>query len=269
MRHSRETPTENLHRAVYFVVLEASAATPVVSMGKIDAELQVTTSPAVLKSGKLSRNKKRQREVVTARSHKLAKGHQGPRFVPLAALIIQAQVLRVDTTSSQPGMSRFNRMTGMRWARLQSPFKGVSRRTGANKMRQAISRLTKARHSSSGFFKASWRMLLVLIGQHTPAGFRTVQPGKGGRSMDPAIANFTPAVPGKPTCSCTIENRMGMRGTYPALDERRNIAAHRILAPALARAIEVEFQKKMVSLAKRNWEDSRKVLADLGYLVRT
>ena len=227
-----------------FVVRRAQQLTPVVSLTKIDTQLRVTTSPAVLKNGQLSKNKKRQRGVVTAQG-RLTRSQQGPRMVPLAALIVQAQ--------SNPN-SRFSQLTSMRWLRRHSPFKGVSRRTGAMKMRAAISRLAKGRYSSRAFFKASWNGILTALSLKAPASH---------------LSTATPAVPGSLTATCTIENRPGMDGRWPALDATRNAAAHRVLAPILQQAINEEFDKAMVLIDKKGWSDKKAELAKYGFNVTT
>lgn len=253
-QHSRQKPAEGLNRAVAHVVREAQKNTPLTSTGRIDTKLQVTTNPVISKKWKITK-----KSVIGVRQHKLAKGSQGPKFVPLAALIIQAQVLRVDNAArSQPGMSRINRMTSGRYARMSSPFRGVSRRTGAAKMRAAISRMVKAGHSSVGFFKQSWTGIL-----------KALNPKGGGPPTDNTIGIASPATPGTAVATCVIENRLGMDGRWPALDARRNAAAHRILAPALQNAINSEFHKSMELIDKKGWNEAKPTLAQLGFVVTT
>jgi hypothetical protein len=261
-RHSRQKPAEHLNRAVFFVTVRAHKNTHSTPISTIDTQLNVITSPAVLKNGKLSTSRKRQNEIVTAVG-KLLRGQQGPRMVPRAALIVSAQVLRVDTAKSQPGMSRYNQMTGMRYARMSSPWRGVSRRTGASKMRAAITRLTKSRHSASGFFKASWRGILDMLQAGMPKGYRR---NVSGKASPDGMSIATPAAPGL-TPTCTIENRMGMSGSSPVLNMSRNAAAHRILAPILQSAIDTEFNNSLVMLDKKGWLESAPELSRYGFVV--
>src|SRR5579872_6616586 len=68
MRHSKRSPARCVNSTAYHVikdVVEADGGFPVVSQSTIDADMNVTTSPAVLKSGKLSTAKGHQHDVVT------------------------------------------------------------------------------------------------------------------------------------------------------------------------------------------------------------
>ena len=236
MQYSKTEPSQSLHRAVAFVVNDAKRHTPFTDISRIDTELMVEATPAVLKSGKLSRDKKRQREVITA-----IKGSSPP----LAALIISAQVLRVDTTASQPGMSNYNRLTDMKYARTASPFKGVSRAAGAALMTAAISRMVKARHSSTHFFQISWNSILAKLAPYVPSGYRSsvmTWASKGGQPS-PELGNVIPAKRDDPFATCTIENLVGMSSRYPNLMERRNQAAHRILDRVLQQSINRNFHQ--------------------------
>jgi len=245
-RRSRLAPAENLNRAVGYVVRRAQSLTSVVGVAKIDTQMRVTTSPAVLKNGKLTKNKRRMNEVVNVK-----KGS-----VPIAALIVNAQV---HSGPNAGGASRLNRLTGFRYSRLFSPFRGVSRRTGAAKMRAAISRLVKSRHSSSGFLKSSWTSI-----------WKKLMPGSAGGPPTSDMGRVTPAVPGSTTATCTIENLLGMDSSTPAvLNESRNRAAHRILAPALQTAIDTEFASNLKKFDEKQWKDAAPLLAQYGFVVKT
>jgi len=73
--------------------------------------------------------------------------------VPLAAAIIQASVWPGLTNV---GMSEYNLLTKGRWMRAKSPFAGETRAKGREAMRAAVSRMIKARHSSTHFLASGW-----------------------------------------------------------------------------------------------------------------
>ena len=248
---SKFTAAEAINRAVYFVIQTARDMTKVTPIARIDSELQVISSPKVLKNGKLSRARDKQHDVIKARNMKPGKGRQGPIGVPLAVLIVQSQVLRVDTASRQPGMSRYNRLTGMRHARLQSPWKGVKRYLGATRMRAAISRLVKARHSSGGFFKSSWSAILQKLRPGLPKSYGG---GTFGPPVDGGLGEVRPAYQSQTIPTCVVENRIGMefggKGNS-TLAESRNRAMHRHLGPILQTAIDTQYHSGSASTSAR------------------
>jgi len=243
MQYSKTEPSQSLHRAVAFVVNDAKRHTPFTDISRIDTELMVEATPAVLKSGQLSKDKKRQREVITA-----IKGSSPP----LAALIISAQVLRVDTTASQPGMSNYNRLTDMKYARTASPFKGVSRAAGAALMTAAISRMVKARHSSTHFFQISWNSILAKLAPYVPAGYRSTVMNWASRGGQPSpeLGNVIPSKPNEAFATCTIQNLIGMDSRWPNLMQQRNEAAHRIMDRVLQKSIDRNFHEMVGKIIK-------------------
>ena len=243
MRFSKTEPSQALHRSVAFVVNDAKRHTPFTDISRIDTELMVEATPAVLKSGQLSKDKKRQREVITA-----IKGSSPP----LAALIISAQVLRVDTTASQPGMSNYNRLTDMKYARTASPFKGVSRAAGAALMTAAISRMVKARHSSTHFFQISWNSILAKLAPYVPAGYRSTVMNWASRGGQPSpeLGNVIPSKPNEAFATCTIQNLIGMDSRWPNLMQQRNEAAHRIMDRVLQKSIDRNFHEMVGKIIK-------------------
>ncbi len=254
--HSKRSAPENLNRAVYFVVDRAQDLTKFVSQGTIDTKLNVSTSAKVTKSGNLVTKGR----TILPHNYNFA---AGKTMVPLAALIVQAQVLRVDTKGSQPGMSRINRSTGMRYARMSSPWRGVSRRTGATRMLAAVSRMVKAGHSSTHFFQASWRNIKRMLLPHMGKGYGV----RGGPALDNELSIATPAIPGSSIATCIIENKLGEFGKNPALDASRTIAANRILGGALQKAIDIEFMRSMEEFNKKGWNTIAPKLAGYGIMM--
>lgn len=258
-RHSRTEPAKNLNRAVYFVIRRAQQLTPRVMPGVMDSELGVLTQPKIKRNGQLSHDKKGRGSKINVLGH-ITSG--GGYAAPLAALIINARVLRADISRSQPGMSKYNRITGMRYARLYSPFKGVSRRTGAAKMTAAITRMVRYRHSSSGFFRASWGAVMDAMLPGLP-GFKSP---KMDKPSPPGIGAASPAIPGSTHVQCVIENRLGMEGN-PILASARNRAAHRILGPALQQAIDLEFSESIRKFDAKGWLADAPELANYGFVL--
>lgn len=258
-QYSRHTPAESLNRTALFVLRKTLKLTPAASISRIDTSLMVETSPAVLKSGKLSRNKKRQNEVVTESMFR-------PTAAPLAALIINASVIRPDIGAT-PSAKRYNQRTGFRWARMQSPFRGVPRAAGAAAMRAAISRMTKSRHSSTHFLQATIGLLIRMLLPFVPAGYRGGASAGPGKDTNPDLGEVTPAVGGSTTATCVIENKLGMSGMYGELDARRNAAMHRIVGPILQGVIDREAAEKFAIIATRGWDQYKPRLAAHGVIV--
>ena len=61
---SRRSLHEQAVTSIGWICSNAQKLTPAVSVARIDADLEAFTTPAVLKSGKLSKDKTRQHEVV-------------------------------------------------------------------------------------------------------------------------------------------------------------------------------------------------------------
>lgn len=251
--HSKRNRAENLNRAAYFVIQSAQKLTPSTPTGRMDSELNVMSSPKVLKNGKLSRAKGKQLDTITALG-RLTPSQQGPRMTPLAGLIVSA---RANT------LSGYNFRTGWRFRLMQSPRNGVSRRAGDAKMRAAISRMVKSRHSSGHFFVASWNGIKNSLKPHLGKGYAV--------ASSPAMdgTNMSIASPAQPVTSpmCVIENRMGMGGKTTMLDERRNLAAHRILGGALQTAIDTQFYRDTVEFDRRGWATIGTRLSEFGVVV--
>lgn len=116
-----------------WIAYNAQQLTKSADIGRIDASLDVSVSPGLLKNGKLSKNKKRQREVVSV-------PEQG-----LAAMIVVARM--------HPN-SDYSKSTGNRWPVAIPNTHGVAAFWSAVQMIAA--RMIKARHSSANFIKHGW-----------------------------------------------------------------------------------------------------------------
>lgn len=276
-KRSRNSTPQTLNKAVYFVVkggqgmVGAMPLTPTTPISRIDSELMVVTSPTVGRRGKLSALVRTRSGGLSYKSSRIIPNNYdfaaGKSDPPLAALIINASVLRVDTAHSQPGMSRYNRLTGMRYARIQSPFKGVGRRFGAAKMTAAISRMVKARHSSTHYFQSSWKAILQQLKPYLPSSY-------GGGSLGPPVDNsmgaVSPATPSQSVATCIIENRLGMESGSKGnatLSERRNMAAHRIFNRAMQTAVDTHYYTALEKFQREGWREAAPLLAQHGVIV--
>jgi hypothetical protein len=171
--------------------------------------------------------------------------------VPLAAAIIQASVIRPDISSAldTPSAKRYNQLTNFRWARTQSPFRGVSRATGRAAMRAAVSRLIKARHKSTHFLAQGWgavarKLRSMLYGGAPPTDIQfkraKTKDEFGAVNILSKGTNFV----------VRIENLIGMvAGRKGANAANYNQALHRYGGPALQKAVD----EQAAELTARYW----------------
>lgn len=176
------------NKACFSIAWRAEKTMPVVSPAKIASELMASKPPKrvgkLVGSGSLRRG------------WRFGGQTSGPREnVPLLALIINARVLRVDNAArSQPGLSRYNRLTGMVFARMSSPFRGKSRKAGGAAMLAAMKRVLSARRSSSGFYKLGAAVVKFIFARN-PAPVR-VPPGVGSTTGEatPGTGNVSNSI---------------------------------------------------------------------------
>lgn len=229
-RFTKRTPALMVNTAAYHITLYWVSEMDKVPIGRIDRELAATLSPGRLKSGKLSKSKRRAREVVS-----VAVGGVGrSTTVPLAVLIIQAR--------GRPG-SHYNELTGHRWA-TPSPYLGKSRAAGAMAMEAAVSRMVKARHRSVAFLASS---MLPAADDLRPLI------AHGSRGKAPAVSREVrqygvekggayPATEGQPIAMCVIYSNVGLFGQQ-ATSQYRAIWNHGV-AP-MQRAFDAEAMNQM------------------------
>lgn len=138
----KRTMVEQCVTSAGTIVLNAQSETVAVAVGTIEEELQIEVTPAVLKSGRLSRDKRKQREIIS-----ITKGAR----VPLGVLIVMAR--------GNP-FGKYSLSTGDRWP-LALPFGGPGYRKRLGEfVAQKLSRMSKARFSSTHFLQHGWAMAI-------------------------------------------------------------------------------------------------------------
>lgn len=154
----RRTMKEQCVTSLAYICANAQQLTRRTELSRIDSDMQATLSPAVLENGRLSRNKKRQKEVVNLPDRSVAD------------MIVVARM--------HP-RSKFNRDTGGRWL-LQKPVFSASKFTRAygesgasmakeqfwNWVRERAVRMVKARRSSANYLKAGWKYAIRFFFDH-------------------------------------------------------------------------------------------------------
>lgn len=243
---NRRTPSQAANIAGGWIAYRWLHNMPKASIGTMDVELGTAVVLQPKKIGTGFKRAKRTQKFASGRTVSLSHGSRAFN-VPLAAAIIQASVIRPDIGAT-PSAKRYNFLTNFRFARLQSPFRGVSRATGAAMMRAAVHRLIAARHSSSAFLKSA-------VG----AAYRTMRPFLKGYSPGAPPSDFKtrgqpkghaiPATEANPTCLISAD--IGMAGTPSNQLAKYNEALWRYGAPALQSAIDTETSKATEYVGKK------------------
>ncbi len=235
----RRTMAEQCVTSAVFVAFKAQQYTPAASIGQIDEELDLVTTPV------LSTRGRRKGQPLRSGRKTVATVDRADGGVPLAVLIIQASVMNPFGEESL-----FNRSTGFRWARMESPFKGRTRAEGAAAMAEAVSRMALARHSSTHFLQAGWTPA-IRTGLASP--FYRYNPAFGSRAAARALPNsqntLDPDALGSMVidlagddCVVTVENAVGEpegRSNLTLAAKHRR-AALEYGVPALQRALDEE-----------------------------
>lgn len=227
---TKRTPADACNFAAKEVAFAAYKNTPFVTNDKIDSQLDVIVSPVIGKRGKPLKRKKQFS----------GGGATSMSGVPLAALIVQAR--------ARPG-SRYNALTGGRYALTQSPFKGVSRAAGQRAMAALVDVMIKSRHRSGHFLAAGWLNSFYKLKSLVPSKYR------GSSGLPPAtnegLGDAIPAQPGT-RAVCVIENDVGLDNKNPS----HNRALITYGSPALQSALDGEGRKQMdYFLSKTGRED--------------
>jgi hypothetical protein len=220
---SHRTREKCVVTAAVAVCDRAYELTPAETVAKIDLDLGTIIT---VKTGKLgqSLSAKYSKNVIKAGGRMGDK--ETVQNVPLAVLIIAAQ--------AKPG-SRYNALTGNRFARGANPFKGVSRAEGRAAMQAAENRLINARHGTPGFlrlgFAAARKMLRKLVyGGGPPVEGEDISNETFGRATRQDSRNET---------SVTIENLIGMvNGKQGDNGPNYNQAMLAKAGPALQQAVD-------------------------------
>jgi hypothetical protein len=148
---TRPLPSYLVNKACREIARRAEAAMPVVLPAQMDAELDVTYSPAILKSGERSSAKNRQREVM---------------HIPLDA---KSLAMMIVVARLWPG-SKYNIRTGNVWQLDRPQFnpqgehsQGTGRAEFWLWVQQKAERMIRARHSSSGFFRVCAKVVWFIF----------------------------------------------------------------------------------------------------------
>ncbi len=177
LAYGRRTLQEQCVTSATFIALRAQRGTVAATSGQIDEDMEVLTTPVLS-----TRGKRKGLPLRTGRkSVSLGRSTEEGREVPLAVLIAQSRVMQPFGDES-----RFNNLTGFRWAIMQSPFKGVSRAQGAIAMMNLISRMVNARHSSTNFLQSGWT---PAIRAGLSSGYYRYNPLFGSRREARALPN--------------------------------------------------------------------------------
>lgn len=228
------TEAQVVNTAAYWVAVNAKRLTPFTTVARIDADLNVEIAPRFSKKGKMLPYSRKKRNYASVAGTARTAG------VPLAALIVNSQVIRPDIGKT-PSAKTFNFRTNFRYARHSSPFRGVSRAAGRAAMRGAVNRMIKARHSSIKFIRSGWIWAIRTLNPLSVQRFRRGETPP----MDDAKTAFSkiqrgdaiPAKEGSWSVEATIENSTGMDGINGA---RNNGALLRVGAGPLEEALNIE-----------------------------
>jgi len=264
LRHTKRSPARCVNSTAYHVikdVVEADGGFPVVSQSTIDSDMNVISSPGVLKSGQLSTAKGRRNEVITFQNRM-------PDAEDASAV---NTAMRIVLARMHPN-SKFSIETGNRWGIPASSIPSFGRGSGRSGMdsstlfwawvKRIAEKMVRARHSSTGFLKKSWIDLKVSI---LPFAL-----GRGVSSA-PVLTEYSevkPAQEGGALAVCQVSNTLGVGlRTTRELSEKYNQANHRIAGPRLQNAIDREFDKKMKVAAAKEWANDEPELRALGMVV--
>ena len=275
LQYTRQVPAEAVNRTALFVIRDVQSNTPVVSQDMIDADMNVSTSPAVLLNGKLSTSKTRQHEVVAFGNRA---GNTGAAELGFDKddVSVMNTAYRIVLARMHPN-SRYSQLTGNRWP-VPIPDFGRGRGSGAGTdsislfwayVKDVATRMVRARHSSTGFLKQSWSAIIYKLLPYVPSSYR------GGVRLDMGElggkANFgevKPALPGNGLAVCTVSNTMGMNNYNDVLSDKYNRAIHAICEPIVQKSIDKEFESKVDEAARRGWLERSSFLASCGVAVR-
>ena len=256
LRQGSKTATgPALARSVGFVLEKAKDLTPFATMGQIDTELQVQTEPRLYKSG------------AKAGLQKLGKGRYkepltnitGMEDDSLAAKIILARLSRY---------SNYNVLTDMRYALDRKTFSPGAGESGFwTVVKAAAAKMIRTRHSSTHFFQQSWNAVIEKLVPYVPEAYKGHFASVAG-GMTPEfseIGRIEYSGQGSAIQHLLIENRLGMAEKYPTINAIRNLGANKQMAPALQKAIDLEFLSQINTAMKRGLLDEAAKIRMLGF----
>lgn len=184
--------------------------------------------------------------------------------VPLSWLLISARALQT---------SEYNIGTSWHWLIGGGihPLKGHAVSEFASIMQAIISRMVKARHSSTHFLQSCW---IPAIRALEPFADRSAVRGRaasaGPRSNEkfvPDSGSAIPAVEGVLYAVAEIINAAGMKGYGDALDRKHNEALWLYGGPALQEAIDDEARNTMQYVNDHEFDRAFGPLRAKGFLV--
>lgn len=247
-KYSKTEPSEALAKAVAFVVVDAKANTYFTTPSKIDAELNVETTPVLSTKG--------------ARAGLPLRSGKSTVDAPAGSLAQRIVLSRLNRYSN------YNVLTDIRYALDRQSFSpGMGKAGFWAKVKMVAERMVKSRHSSTHFFQTSWNSVLLALAPLVPARFQGKffrAAGKINSEIGSAVLNGVGTA--KPILR--IDNKLGMDPKYPTINELRNMAAHQLLEPALAGSISKNFQEQLRIIAERDLIGLNSQLGQLGVNIR-
>lgn len=202
----------------FFIAVKAQLYTPAVDQETINSELDVTTFPAILESGKRSTAKNKQNSSIM-----LPVGRGS-----LAEMIVVARM--------HPG-SKYSMMTDNRWPVTMPRTEGIANFWFA--VQEIAEKMIKARHSSTAWFKAGWGMVAKKLRQ----GFTDTTLEDQVIDIEAEVLktndNFGAVTKGGTASTpwLTLENLIGLDPDYPTLARSRNDALIRYGTGPLQKAV--------------------------------
>jgi hypothetical protein len=242
----RRTVSEQCVTSAGWIFVNSQKLTPAVSLGRIDADLEVDVTP-VTANGRPSKAKNPKHFKVTPG---MFRRHATPRGV----LIVMARM---------NAASRYNQLTGSRWA---IPSAILPTGKGTAKDRQTIignilARMTMLRHSSThylqhGFAPAIKQAFASPLFQHSKK-FRSANAAMGGAinklNTDPSndrLGLFLVSESGN-SVQVVVTNSVGEDGPAGALNKKHRDALLRVCMPIVQNQVNAESASCEAELSRR------------------
>ena len=237
--YTRRTPAIACNTAMFFVARYVARNTPKVIPYQINSELSVEIVPSI-SGGGYSRRKRMLGSGTSGLGNRSRK-----TGVPLGVLIMMARM--------KPG-SKYNQTTGGRYAINARPAKGTFRTW----MKTSISRMIKARRSSTAFIASSAVSVIKAL-----EPFVAMQYRRGAVPMDSQAygaykkhrrsdkGEATAAVDGVITYAEMLLN-IGASGANSA---SHNAAMHRMMGPVVQAGVNAEADKNFQYVAMKRMQE--------------
>lgn len=232
------TEAQAVNTAAFYIAKRVKENVPFVEQQTIDSELGVTKE-VIFRDIKF-RHLGIVMSVPTKRKKTVIGKGDSEQEVPLAALIV---IARAGGGSASPG---YNASTNWRYAITKNPFKGVTRAQGRAAMKAAVSRMIKARHSSTHFLQAAWVGILSVMKRYAKS--RTGGIASAGWSEN-KLGYAIPALEGSSKVTCVLVDNTGMEGVNSV---SINKAVWVNTAPILQRAVDEEAANLLKTIEELN-----------------